>query len=94
MIITNIDPFQPSFNLYPVNDNTTGYKPVSLPMILVVPKRLDTTGYPVANSEVFLTKTDLITNTTYTVEGFKLLIENVPSQALIVGHQNRDKNLI
>jgi hypothetical protein len=92
MIITNIDPFQPSFNLYPVNDNTTGYKPVSLPMILVVPKRLDTTGYPVANSEVFLTKTDLITNTTYTVEGFKLLIENVPSQALIVGHQNRDKN--
>ena len=92
MIITNIDPFQPSFVLYPVNDNTTGYKAISLPMILIVPKRLDTAGYPVVNSEVFLTKKDLITNQTYTVEGFKLLIENVPSQALIVGHQNRDKN--
>ena len=92
MIITNIEPFQPSFVLYPVNDNTTGYKAISLPMILIVPKRLDTAGYPVTNSEVFLTKKDLITNQTYTVEGFKLLIENVPSQALIVGHQNRDKN--
>ena len=92
MLISNVDPFQPSFARFPVNDNTTGYKPASLPMVLVVPKRLDPTGNPVPNSEVFLTRKDPVTGVEYHVEGVKLLIENVPTQALVVGHQNRDAN--
>ena len=92
MIISNVEPFQPSFVRFPVNDNTTGYRPAQLPMLLVVPKRFDPAGLPVPNSEVFLTKTDPITNQSYIIEGVRLFIEDVPNQALVVGHQNRDAN--
>jgi len=87
MIISDINEFQPSFALFPVNDNTTGYRPISLPMILVIPKRFDAVGEFIQNSEVFLTKIDPTTGASYTVEGIRIKIENVPSEARIVGHQ-------
>jgi len=87
MIISDINEFQPSFALFPVNDNTTGYRPISLPMILIIPKRFDATGLSTPNSEVFLTKIDPTTGQSYTVEGIRIKIENVPSEARIVGHQ-------
>jgi len=87
MIISDINEFQPSFALFPVNDNTTGYRPISLPMILVIPKRFDAAGVFIPNSEVFLTRTDPTTGVDYTVEGIRIKIENVPSEARIVGHQ-------
>ena len=92
VIISNVDKFQPSFIRFPINDNTTGYKPLSMPMILVVPRRIDEVGALVPDSDVFLTKKDLSSGSTYQVPGVRMLLENVPSQALIVGHQYRDKN--
>lgn len=87
MIISDINDFQPSFRLFPLNDNTTGYRPIALPMILIVPKRRAPGGAIIPNSEVFLTKTDAVTAHSYAVEGIRIKIENVPSEARIVGQQ-------
>jgi hypothetical protein len=47
-----IDRFQPSFSLFPLNTNRTGYQPVNQPLILVVPFTRTIDGIPVANSSV------------------------------------------
>jgi hypothetical protein len=44
--------FQPNFALYPLNNNRTGWQPVNLPLLLVVPFRRTVDGIPVADSEV------------------------------------------
>lgn len=46
------DRFQPSFFRLPIQNNRTGFQPVYLPLVLVVPGRRDERGFTLANSEV------------------------------------------
>jgi hypothetical protein len=46
------DRYQPSFFRFPIQNDRTGFKPVYLPVILVVPGRRTNTGTPLAHSEV------------------------------------------
>ena len=47
-----VDRFQPSFLRFPIQNDRTGFKPVALPVILVVPGRRDTNGRVMAGSGV------------------------------------------
>ena len=47
-----IDRWNPSFYRFPIQSMRTGFQPVSLPLILVVPGRLTSSGQPIANSDV------------------------------------------
>lgn len=67
------DIHQPSLCLFPVNHNTTGWVPVGLPMILVVPHKRDNRGVGLPNSEVWNTR---------------IYIEDVPQIARVAGHQH------
>lgn len=69
----SIDRNKPSFVLFPVNNNRTAWRPVGLPMIMVVPKKRDFVGFPIPNSGVF---------------DVKILIENTPREALVAGHDH------
>lgn len=69
--ISNIH--NPSFSLFPINNNRTGWRPFGAPAILVVPHRRTVTGSPIANSQVF---------------NIKVFIEDVPSSARVAGHDN------
>ncbi len=42
----------PSFAQMPVNNLRTGWKPISVPIILVVPNRINGLGYPIENSDI------------------------------------------
>ncbi len=63
----------PSFVLYPVNNNRTAWRPVSFPVILVVPHRRDPAGITLNNSEIF---------------NVRIFIENVPQASLVAGPQH------
>lgn len=63
----------PSFSLFPVNNDRTGYKAFGLPVIMVVPNRRDINGNAVSNSQVF---------------NVRVYIENVPSEARVAGHDH------
>lgn len=63
----------PSFALFPVNNDRTGWRPFGLPVIMVVPHRRDLVGQPASNSQVF---------------NVKVYIENVPKEARVAGHTN------
>lgn len=65
--------FQPNFALWPINNNRTGWQPVSLPTILVIPYTRTTDGLPVANSDV----TELV-----------YFIEDAPGRARVAGHDH------
>ena len=69
----HIDRNNPSFVLFPVNNNRTAWRPVGLPMIMVVPKKRDYVDFPIPNSSVF---------------DVKILIENTPREALVAGHDH------
>lgn len=68
-----LDQHNPSFVLYPVNNNRTAWRPFGLPMILVVPHKRDPGGAALANSQV---------------SGVRIYIEDVPREARVAGHQN------
>lgn len=63
----------PSFCLFPINNNRTGWRPFGAPVILVVPHRRTINGTPLANSQVF---------------NVKVFIEDVPRNARVAGHNN------
>jgi len=63
----------PNFVLFPVNNNRTAWKPVSQPVMLVVPHRRDLSDIPISNSQVF---------------NVRVYIEDVPREALVAGHDH------
>lgn len=63
----------PSFSLFPINNNRTGWRPFGAPVILVVPHRRTISGIPLGNSQVF---------------NVKVYIEDVPRTARVAGHDN------
>jgi phage tail P2-like protein len=65
--------FQPNFVLWPVNNNRTGWQPVSLPVILAVPYVRTTDGLPVASSQV--------SEVVY-------FVEDAPGRAKVAGHDH------
>jgi len=69
-MVTIASRYNPSFTLFPIQNNRTGWKPVWLPVILVVPARRDSDGNDIANSDVF--------NVQY-------FIENAPGRAKVAG---------
>lgn len=73
---TTIDRNNPSFALFPINNNRTAWRPFGLPVILVVPNRRDGNGAPIANSQIF---------------NMKIYIENAPKRAPVAGHDNIGK---
>lgn len=70
---TVTDNNNPSFVLFPVNNDRTGWRPFGLPVILVVPARKDLLGRPIANSQVF---------------NIRIFIEDVPRAARVAGHDH------
>jgi len=66
----------PQFVLFPINNDRTAWKKFGLPVVLVVPHRKDLSGHQLANSKV---------------RNIKIFIEDVPSQALVSGHQHIGK---
>lgn len=68
-----VDQHNPSFVLFPVNNNRTAWRPFGLPMILVVPHKRDAAGATIPNSQIF---------------GVRIYIEDVPREARVAGHQH------
>lgn len=73
MSYTAIDRNQVSFYLFPVNNNRTAWRPVGLPVIMVVPRRRTATGIPIENSQV---------------DNVYIYIENVSKFAYVVGEDH------
>ena len=69
----SIDHNNPTFQTFPYNNNRTAWRPIGFPTIMVVPRRRDVTGSPIANSQVF---------------NVKILIESVPRAARVAGHDH------
>lgn len=67
------DKNNPSFQLAPVNNNRTAWRPFGLPIILAVPHKRTQSGTGISNSQVF---------------NVKLYIEDVPEEARVIGHNN------
>lgn len=67
------DTHNPSFVLFPVNNNRTAWRPFGLPVIMVVPHKRDAGGRALPNSGVF---------------SVRIYIEDVPREARVAGHQN------
>lgn len=64
---------QPYFTLLPVNNNRTGWRPISMPVVLTVPRKRNPLEEPIANSGIF---------------NVRVAIENVPQEALVAGHDH------
>jgi hypothetical protein len=47
-----VSTFQPGFSLFPRNNNRTGWQPVNLPLVLVVPYVRTVTDFPINNANV------------------------------------------
>lgn len=69
----SVDYNNPTFQAFPYNNNRTAWRPIGFPVVMVVPLRRDVTGMPIANSQVF---------------NVKVLIENVPREARVAGHDH------
>lgn len=69
-----VDRNNPSFKLFPVNNNRTAWKPVSLPIILVMPHKRDLLGNTIPNSEII---------------SIRMYIEDIPQLAKVTGYQYR-----
>jgi len=68
------DRHQPSFALYPINNDRTGWQSVGLPIMLIVPAKRTADGIPSGDSGVF---------------DVKFIIEEAPGRAIVAGFQNR-----
>ena len=64
---------QVSFHLFPTNNNRTAWRPIGLPVILIVPRRRTTLGYEIENSNV---------------DNVAIYIENVAQNAYVVGQDH------
>ena len=64
---------QVSFHLFPTNNNRTAWRPIGLPVILVVPRRRTALGSEIENSNV---------------ESVAIYIENVAQNAYVVGQDH------
>lgn len=73
MSYTAIDRNQVSFYLFPINNNRTAWKPIGLPVLLVVPRRRTTTGIDIENSSI---------------SNVHIYIENVAEFAYVVGEDH------
>jgi len=71
--MSNIDIINPTFKLFPVNNNRTAWRPFGLPVILIVPNRRDPVDFPIDNSEML---------------SVSIVIEGTPREALVAGHNN------
>lgn len=67
------DRHNPSWILFPINDNCTAWKPISFPVILIVPHRRTQNGSPISDSGIF---------------NVRIFIEDVPREALVAGHDH------
>ena len=70
---TVTDNNSPSFSIFPINNDRTGWRSFGLPVILVVPHRRDPLDGSIANSQVF---------------NIRIFIEDVPRAARIAGHDH------
>lgn len=66
--------YQPSFSLFPLNNDRTGYQPVNLPVVLVVPFKRTADGTPVGDADV---------------QEIIFYIEDAPGRSKVAGFQNR-----
>jgi phage tail P2-like protein len=71
-----IDRYQPSFLRFPIMNDRTGFKPVALPVILIVPGRRNENGTTLAGTEVF---------------DVKYFIAKAPDPAKVAGPFNTNK---
>lgn len=71
-----VDRDQPSFLRFPIQNDRTGFKPVSLPVILVVPGRRNENGTALAGSQVF---------------DVKYFVAKAPDPAKVAGPFNTEK---
>lgn len=71
-----IDRHNPSFGLFPVNNNRTAWRPFGLPAILIVPHAKSYSGNNIYSGNVF---------------NVRIYVEDVPREALIAGHNNISK---
>jgi hypothetical protein len=71
---TEIDRFNPTFSLFPINNNRTGYKPFWIPTVLAVPFKRSVSGDNLADSNVF---------------DVQYFIENAPGRARVAGFENQ-----
>tara|TARA_R100001244_G_scaffold25113_4_gene25580 strand:+ start:42275 stop:46411 length:4137 start_codon:yes stop_codon:yes gene_type:complete len=69
-----VDRYQPTFSLFPINTNRTGYQPVNLPLVLVVPFRRTIDGIPINDTGL----TDCA-----------FYIEDAPGKVPVAGVQNQ-----
>jgi len=65
--------FQPSFSLFPLNNNRTGWQPVNIPLVMVVPFARSVTGIPIASANVC---------------ELRFFIEDAPGKSPVAGHTN------
>ncbi len=63
----------PSWALFPVNNNCTAWRSFGLPIVLVVPHRRTIDGLPVANSEPLQVR---------------VVIEGSPKEAIVAGYDH------
>jgi len=68
-----ISRYNPSFYRFPVQNNRTGYQPVYIPLILIVPGRKQPTGAIVPNSDIL---------------SLKFYIKDAPDPALVAGAEH------
>lgn len=68
-----IERYQPSFLRFPIQNNKTGFQPVHLPVILVVPARRTPEGLALADAEIL---------------ELKFFIADAPEQSLVAGPFN------
>ena len=71
-----IDRYQPSFLRFPIMNDRTGFKPVALPVILIVPGRRNENGTTIAGTDVF---------------DVKYFITKAPEPAKVAGPFNKNK---
>lgn len=71
---TAINRFNPTFSLFPIQNNRTAWKPVYLPVVLVVPARRDAGGNDIPTSDV---------------DNVQYLIENAPERSKVAGFKNQ-----
>jgi len=71
---TQIDRYNPTFSLFPIQNARTAWKPVYIPVVLAVPYRRDAEGDTIDKSDVF---------------NVKFFIEDAPGQAKVAGYKNQ-----
>jgi len=70
---TNIDRFNPTFSLFPIQNARTAWRPVYIPTVLAVPQKRTLSGADIGGSNVF---------------NLRFLIEDAPGSASVAGFKN------